>query len=557
MEPNTNKKVALRIMVIYVLAGALWILLSDKLVAALVSDNDTITFVSMIKGWVYVAGSGFLIFTLVNNAFKRLQTAENQLLKSNSQLVKAKDEITSAYQQVTESEALLRQQYDEILHAQNKLLEYKQKLHELAYFDQLTGIPNKISLKDNLEELLALEEKCALLYVDLDNFKYINDTMGHTFGDLLVKAISDMVAGMLDPNCILYRLGGDKFILLIKEFKDIYDIERIAVKLLKGLKNPVDVEGRIFYNTASIGISLFPDHGNSMDELLKNADIALIKAKETGKNRIVIYSEPLNMAVREWVDIEKYLRTALENSEFELYYQPQYDMKTREISGFEALIRWRNDEMGFIMPSKFIKVAEDTHLIISIGEWVVRNACIFLKRLQQEGYEDITVSVNISMLQLLQTDFVNVILETLEMTNVSPNKLEVEITESLLSENFEAITEKMNILKENGVRIALDDFGKGYSSLNYLRKLPISTLKIDKSFIDIISDNEDSRILTDYIVKIAKSLNLRIVAEGVETQDQFDYLAGLNCDKMQGYLFSRPLTERDAIAKLPVKNPGA
>lgn len=213
--------------------------------------------------------------------------------------------------------------------------------------------------------------------------------------------------------------------------------------------------------------------------------------------------------------------------------------------------------MGFIMPSKFIKVAEDTHLIISIGEWVVRNACIFLKRLQQEGYEDITVSVNISMLQLLQTDFVNVILETLEMTNVSPNKLEVEITESLLSENFEAITEKMNILKENGVRIALDDFGKGYSSLNYLRKLPISTLKIDKSFIDIISDNEDSRILTDYIVKIAKSLNLRIVAEGVETQDQFDYLAGLNCDKMQGYLFSRPLTERDAIAKLPVKNPGA
>lgn len=522
MEPENHNRIALRITIIYTIAGALWVLLSDKLSGTLVGSIDTFAFVGIIKGIVYVIASGILMYFLVNRALKNLSKAKEQLVARNKELFDAKEKIT-----------------------------------HLAYFDHLTGLPNMITLNDKIASILESEDRFALLFIDIDNFKYINDTLGHSFGDDLLKKMSGVIAGALEKNCSLYMLGGDKFIVLVEEFKDIYEIERVAVKMLKTLKNPIEAEGRVFYNTASIGICIFPDHGSSFDELLKNADIALLKAKENGKNRIVIFSEPMKVAVQEWADIEKYLRSALGKSEFELYYQPQYNIKTMKITGFEALIRWRNDEMGFVMPNSFIKVAEDTNLIIPIGEWVMRNACIFLKRLQQEGYDDLTVSVNISMLQLLQDDFVEVVTETVEMANVDPGKLELELTESIVGKKYDVIIEKMRTLRKLGVKIALDDFGKGYSSLNYLRELPITTLKIDKSFIKVISEKEDSSNLTDFIVKIGQSLDLCIVAEGIETQQQLDYLSNIDCDKMQGYLMSRPLPEKDALEVLHRKNKGA
>lgn len=536
MEHGNNNKIALRITIIYVIAGTLWILFSDKFFGALIGNLDTFENISIIKGLAYVIVSAILMYFLVFNAFRKLNLAKEQLVIRNKELLESKDEISEVCRQLTRSETLL---------------------HDLAYIDQLTGLPNQQSLREKIDSILKTADRFAFLFIDIDNFKYINDTLGHSFGEMLLKKAAEAINGVITENCSLYRLGGDKFIVLEEEYSDVYEIERVAVNMLKTLKNPIEVNGRIFYNTASIGVCVFPDHGCSFDDLFKNADIALIKAKESGKNRIVIFSEPMMDAVQEWADIEKYLRSALGNSEFELYYQPQYDVGTSMITGFEALIRWRNDEMGFVMPSNFIRVAEDTNLIIPIGEWVLRNACIFLKRLEQEGFGELSVSVNVSMLQLLQDDFVDVVTETIEMANIDPAKLEIELTESIVGKNYGIITEKLRALRKLGVRIALDDFGKGYSSLNYLRELPITTLKIDKSFIEVISDDDKYNNLTDFIVRIGQSLDLCIVAEGVETQRQLDYLSGLGCDRMQGYLMSRPLPEKDALEVLRLKNRGA
>jgi EAL domain-containing protein (putative c-di-GMP-specific phosphodiesterase class I) len=264
----------------------------------------------------------------------------------------------------------------------------------------------------------------------------------------------------------------------------------------------------------------------------------------------------MNDAISERVLLEKHLRTALDNNEFVLHYQPQLDIATNKVSGLEALIRWNSPELGFVSPLKFISIAEDTHLIIPIGEWVLKNACLFLKKLHQQGYSDMLMSVNISMLQLIQDDFANKVMEILDELKLDPKYLELEITESILMESYEAIAEKLKLLKGKGVRIALDDFGKGYSSLNYLKQLPISTLKIDKSFVDTISADDKNKSLTDLIVTIGITMGLCVVAEGVETQEQLDYLVEHKCSKIQGYFFSRPVPDEAVVDAIKEREGG-
>ncbi len=561
IRSNDPKKVALRIAAIYMLAGALWILASDKVAGIFINRNETITFVSMIKGWAYVTTTGILIFILVLNALKRAKAAEKELLHRNVELLTAQDKIALTCEQLAASETISRQQLEDIREKQKQLLESELKyklineaMHDLAYHDQLTGLKNRAALIQRMSKVLKRKNKikCALLFIDLDNFKYVNDTMGHSFGDRMLKQISDRLLRLAENGYDVYRLGGDEFIILAEDYSELGEIERISVKILKELKNRIEIDNSILFNTVSIGVSLYPEHGTTMDELLMKADIAVYKAKDAGKNRIIIYDEPMNEAVAARMNIERCLRIALENNEFELHYQPQLDLQTNKISGFEALLRWHSDELGFVSPADFISIAEDTHMIIPIGEWVLRNACIFLKRMHQSGYKDLTVSVNVSMLQLLQADFTDIVSETLEMSHLELKYLELEITESILMESYEAIAGKLNILRERGIKIALDDFGKGYSSLNYLRHLPISTLKIDKTFIDTISSTEKNKSLTDMIVKIGKSMDLCVVAEGVETQEQLDYLRKHKCSRIQGYFFSRPLAEKDALNKLIV-----
>lgn len=429
-----------------------------------------------------------------------------------------------------------------------EIKDYEQQLKFLAYHDQLTGLKNRISMKEYFNTLVS--EKCeniSLLHIDIDNFKYINDTLGHSFGDLLLINISRRLSRYESDNCKLYRLGGDEYIVLFKSYKDLLEVEKLGVKILKEFNNSFEIEKINLFIKISMGITLYPEHGKCIDEMLKNADIALHKAKELGKNRIIIYNQPMNEAITERVIIEKRLRTALNNNEFELYYQPQFSIKDNRISGFEALIRWRNSELGFVSPARFIGVAEATHLIIPIGEWVLKNACIFLKRIHSLGFKDMTMSINVSILQLLQDDFADMVMETLDLIGVDPKYLEIEITETILMESYDVIYCKLKRLNATGIRIALDDFGKGYSSLNYLRQLPISTLKIDKSFIDTISSDRKNKSIIDLIVKIGKSMDLCVVAEGVETKDQVEYLVKHKCNKIQGYFFCKPLPEQEVL----------
>lgn len=547
-------KVSFRISAIYTLAGVLWILLSDRIVALMVINKEQLTRLSMLKGWFYVLVTAMMIYLLIRSALSRIKNAEEKLVKSYQRLSNANQELAVAYDQLDASKNEMKLQYEKIVENQRRLKAYEKELEYQAYHDQLTGLKNRRALIRRLDQLI-MEEKpgpgqVALLIVDIDNFKYINDTMGHIFGDNLLIKVSDRLGELTEKDCKIFRLSGDAYVVLSEGYDNEGDIESLALKLLKGFESRFEVSGSSMFISVSIGIALYPEHGNSLDELLKNADIALYKAKETGKNRIVFYNKPMDEALSERVLLEKHMRTALDNNEFILHYQPQLDIRTNKISGFEALLRWKSPELGFISPLRFISVAEDTHLIIPIGEWVLKNACVFLKNLQQQGHTEMSISVNISMLQLLQEDFVERVTEILRFTQLDPVYLELEITESILMESYEAIAGKLKKLTEKGIKIALDDFGKGYSSLNYLKQLPISTLKIDKSFIDTIEAGKKDKSLTDLIVKVGRSMGLCVVAEGVETQEQMDYLVKHKCSKIQGYLFSKPMPEEQVQAIL-------
>ena len=523
---NDRRKTALKTALIYMVAGVIWIVATDSLLSLF---TDGSRWVSIVKGLVFVTVSAAIVYVLVQNLLRRLMELEFELLQASSEMEGSKKEAATSYEQLT---AL------------------KKKLYDMAYFDQLTGLRNQMSLQEDIGRITGTGSKFALLFLDIDNFKYVNDTLGHSFGNLILKEISFKLAGLMEENCDLYRLAGDKFIVIYRDIRGVLDIEQFALKILKSFKEAVVVEDKSFFHSVSIGVSMYPDHGGTMNDLLKCAEIALFKAKESGKNRIVIYRESMVSTIHEWVDTERYLRNALEKSEFELYFQPQYSVEKDRISGFEALIRWRNDEMGFVMPGKFLKVAEDTNMIVSIGEWVLRNACIFLKRLQQEGFGDRTVSVNVSKMQILQDGFADSALEIIEIADIDPHNLELEVPESILIEYYDLVTEKLNILRNHGVRIVLDNFGRGYSALNYLRKLPITSVKLDKTFADIITISEDSQILTDFMIKIARSAQLHIIGDGVENRDQYDYLIRNGCHRLQGYYISRPLPEREALRKL-------
>lgn len=534
---------SLKISIIYMLAGSMWILLSDKILSLVVTDTRLMTSLSMIKGWAYVILTGLLIYSLVSSAFMKIKATEDKLYISLQNLKGANMELAAAYEQVAISRKELQLQYEKLLENQRKLIQSEKELEYQAYHDQITGVQNRLALINRINSLINEDSgrKIALIIADIDNFRNINDAMGHSFGDQLLIEVGTRLK-ILSEGCFeLYRLSGDEYVILQEGFEEAAEVERLAVKLLKGFKSRFEINGSSLFATISMGAAVYPEHGDSLDELLKHADIALNKAKETGRNRIVFYTTHMNEAVAERVLIEKHLRTALDNNEFKLHYQPQIDIATRRISGLEALIRWESPELGSISPLKFINIAEDTHLIIPIGEWVLRNACMYLKELHQQGYDDLSVSVNISMLQLFQDDFADRVAEILDWSKLEPRYLELEITETILMESYEAIVEKLRLLRSKGVKIALDDFGKGYSSLNYLRQLPISTIKIDKSFIDSIGETGRRKSLTDLMVKIGRTMGMCVVAEGVETEYQLDYLTKHKCDKIQGYLFSKPV----------------
>ncbi|MGE4272131.1 MAG: EAL domain-containing protein [Desulfitobacterium sp.] len=430
------------------------------------------------------------------------------------------------------------------------LKEQELKIGHLAYRDSLTGLPNRAKIQEIIEREIEIARKngtmLAILFLDVDNFKMINDSFGHPIGDQLLVTISHCLSQIVENN-VVSRLAGDEFLILIRNISDKQEAIQFANKIMAKFEKALSVENQLCYVSASIGISYYPDDGDDYEGLLINADTAMHKAKEIGKRQIVVFDLEMKRAVAEKAEIQNNLRKAIGNNEFILHYQPQVDPFTGRVLGLEALIRWRKDDI-LIPPNKFIGIAEETGLIVPIGDWVLQKACGFLKKMQDIGHRGLTMAVNISALQLQEEKFVENILQVLRKNGLEPSHLELEITETMLIEFLdEKIHNVLDNLKENRIKISLDDFGLGYSSLNYIKQLPISTLKVDKSFIDDIHNTQDTENLTGLIVTLAHQLGLKVVAEGVERPEQKEYLMRYKCDAIQGYLTSKPLPEEQVI----------
>jgi diguanylate cyclase (GGDEF)-like protein/PAS domain S-box-containing protein len=421
----------------------------------------------------------------------------------------------------------------------------EERLQHIAYYDVLTNLPNRTLFEDRLTLEMARARRqsqtLAVLLLDLDRFKYINDTLGHAVGDQLIKAVAKRLTSSVREGDTVSRIGGDEFTLILPDLRSPQDAVQVARNILQQLAAPFTLEQNELFATASIGISFFPDDGTDMSTLMKNAESAMYRAKERGRNNYQLYTTSMNEDAAQKLSLESYLRKALGLDEFVLFYQPQVNVETGEIYGVEALLRWKHPTLGMVSPASFIPLAEETGLIVPIGEWVLRTACEQIKRWHAKGLPSLSVAVNLSARQFQQDDLMDMIKRVLDETGLDPKYLELEITESVTMHNVERTIVILNEMKRLGIHISLDDFGTGYSSLSYLKHFPIHTLKIDKSFVrDITTDADDAAIATS-VIALAHSLNLQVVAEGVETEEHVRYLAERGCYAMQGYHFSRPL----------------
>lgn len=429
-----------------------------------------------------------------------------------------------------------------------KLKEYQEKILEMAYYDELTGLPNRFHLKEHITDITRniTDTQVALVYVDIDNFKAINDNFGHGEGDKLLIAVGNILKEITDEGDLVFRHGGDEFVVILNHADRKEEIYEYAARLKGKLDNPIRLTEGEFHISMSGGIVLFPSDGTDYDTLLKYADIAMNYVKNNGKNNLVFFDNTMAEGSKEKLLLDHQLRAAVKEMNFTVHYQPIVDIADGKIKKFEALIRWQAAESGYIPPSVFIKLAEENGLILPIGDWIMKKSCLFAAQLASMGHADISVSINISPIQLKQKDFVEKIKDILSETNVKARRIELEITESILIDSVEASLKKLHELKSLGVSISLDDFGQGYSSLTYLRMLPINTLKIDKAFLDHMSIDRNGQIIST-IIELAHRMEVEVVAEGVETQEQLRFLHENECDQAQGYFFSRPVPETEAL----------
>jgi diguanylate cyclase (GGDEF)-like protein len=421
-----------------------------------------------------------------------------------------------------------------------------QKLTYQAYHDALTNLPNRALFIKRAEQAVEYaeynNESLAILFIDLDNFKFINDTLGHAAGDHLLQEIGKRLLTCTRlPSDTIARLGGDEFTILLRDIKDPTDAAMVADFIIKTLMTPLQFDQHEFYITPSIGISIYPQDGVDVGTLMKNADVGMYLAKKQGRNSYRFYISSANLESAERLNMENKLRQALECNEFEVWYQPRFEIKTGRLLGAEALVRWRSPDFNLVSPSQFIPLAEDTGLIIPLGEWVLRTACEESLRWQRAGEHPLSVSVNLSARQFVQADLLSTIERVLAETGMNPRLLELELTESLIMPNAEDTIETLNALKKMGMQISVDDFGTGYSSLSYLKRFPIDTLKIDQSFVRDMDHDADDCALVSAIIAMAHNLKLDVVAEGVEKIEQLKFLQGYNCDYVQGFLFGKPM----------------
>ncbi len=421
----------------------------------------------------------------------------------------------------------------------------EEMIHYLAYHDTLTGLPNRRRFYHRLaEELKDGTENVAVMFLDLDRFKIINDTLGHSAGDLLLKEVAVRLKRCIKKKDMVSRLGGDEFTAIFPEVNREM-MEDLAKRILSVLAQPFLIHEEEIYITPSIGFSIYPTDGENAETLIKNADTAMYCAKEEGKNRYHFFTPEMKDTVNRKMMMENDLRKALKRGELDVYYQPQIEISTGRMIGLEALIRWHHPKYGLISPAQFIPLAEETGLIVPIGEWVLWTACKQNKSWQQAGFPPLRVAINFSVPQFFDNNLIHMLNKVLEETKLEPRYLEIEISESIAIHNTEKVVEKMQLIRKMGIQISIDDFGTGYSSLSYLKKLPLDKLKIDQSFVRCIAESADDAAIVKAIIAIANSLKLDIVAEGVEKQEQLNFLHQLGCNEYQGYLFSRPLPAKD------------
>jgi len=433
----------------------------------------------------------------------------------------------------------------------------EQELNHLATHDALTGLPNRLMFSQLLDHAIQSAQRnkkqLAVLFIDLDRFKIINDSLGHEAGDILLKEMAQRFKQSLRTSDVVGRLGGDEFTILVEDFNDVKQVETIAQKILTTVIKPMSIMDEECRVTASIGISVFPKDGQDEQSLMKNADIAMYFAKEEGKNNFQFYSENIRSMSNERLNIETNLRHAIERNEFYLDYQAKLDLKTREITGVEALLRWNNPYLGMVTPAQFIPIAEETGMIVPIGRWVIRTACAQNVAWQKQGLPPVCMSVNLSLRQLMNENFLPDLKNILNETRMAPDLLELEITESMILNKPERIVPILVKIKDMGIRLAIDDFGTGYSSLAQMKNFPINTLKVDRSFIRNLPQDMDNKAITEAVIVMGKSLKLKVVAEGVETKEQEQFLQDQICDEMQGFYFSKPIAP-DRFAALLRKN---
>lgn len=427
----------------------------------------------------------------------------------------------------------------------------EEQLYRLAHHDTLTGLPNRLLFLDRLHQAKALASRyrhlVALLFLDLDRFKIINDTLGHPVGDKLLQEVTIRIAGCVREVDTVARIGGDEFTVVLVNVDNADDAKKVAQKILKSLSVPFLIENYELFITASIGIAMYPADSENLDTLVKKADIAMYHAKGEGRNNFQFYAPQMDENADKRLLLETSLRKALDRDEFRIYYQPKVDVVSGRITAMEALLRWKHPSLGLVSPAEFIPIAEETGLIIPIGNWVLHTACSQNKAWQEQGLPSMRVAVNLSGFQFQQKNLFATITEALEATGLSAEFLELEITESVIMQHPDSAVQILNELKDIGVHISIDDFGTGYSSLAHLKRFSVNTLKIDKSFVrDVEVDSADAAITTA-IITMGNSLNLKVIAEGVETEGQFSFLSANKCDEVQGFLFSTPMPSEDVV----------
>lgn len=471
--------------------------------------------------------------------------------------VSQREELESMYKEIATTHEELQYQYNE-LNVKNKQLKINEyRLYHQAHFDIITGLPNRKNIMDKIDYLLNISKNTKMffyvVFIDLDSFKKINDSMGHHIGDFFIKYASQRLNSSIHKDDFLGRIGGDEFALIINrnlDEKEAYEyIEGIRMNFLK----PFIVENNEIRSSASFGIVLFPRDGIEQIELMKNADTAMYKAKELGKNNIQFFKDSMKEELLNKITLENKLKDALYNDEFFLVFQPIYNLKNGKIHGFETLVRWNSPELGLVSPEKFIPAAEEMGLIVPLGEWIMRTACKRFKYIQDKYKLDAVLSINLSVKQLEEENIVQVIQSVLNDTGLDSKYLEIEVTESIFIDSFKDAVLILETLKKMGISISLDDFGTGYSSLSYLRQLPIDVLKIDRSFINDLLQEDKNREIIGSIIDLAHNLGILVIAEGIEEEIQLDYLKKLDCDYIQGFLMSKPVKEEE-LEKLIIKS---